>query len=1670
MSILFIYVLSTYLSIIYIYACLKDSIFLNFSHTCVIFNAHFDIPSFINDDKTTMDVKIIIKQARDAIDKKDYKKALEICTDGLDFHNMNFNLHLFIGLCNFNLNKFKDSEDAYKNAQSITPSSPFPLRGLMDLYQKSGEGEKYIKVIKELIPHTTDAIKKRELQSKMVDHHIANQQFKEPIEMLFDMLASIQQQQQQSLETDAVTTTTTTTSSSSSSSSSINSERLKILIKLESLVYQQKQQQVKLLFENGMKEKNIPILNPAKAKVIGAPTHTPQQAQDKILIERNAYSKVLDSYNIKIYKEIIESEDLLSLIEIKQVEKVYQNYIEYYMQKRFSVVGDSLEADQKREELKSIIYQECVKMNRLLLYPFFPLETMILLLEENGKASTDTSILGISQLLTRMHPDRGLGWIGLGYYQVFHQYDQSENTRSMLEMGLAQTPNSILGNVALGKIYLEQKNHDRLKDVVRKGLDSCSAKEKENGKFYDRYNIDLHLYLAESLLITYETENAVLVLEQVLKKHPNDTQTLFTLAKLYFDHQKFDQSLGLFQKIIELESSSSTNNKQVQNLSKSMVIWIKLQQHDTVKIDQDTKDQIVTLLQNDDGYLNHFLLGLYYRLVGENDQAVQEMLKSAQKNPSYALTFSNLGLLYKDKKDMERSKKCFQKALSLDILNYDAGIQLSSIYIANEQYTLASSLYQDITARCLESRKQLNINIAKCSWAFYRLGLYQMDIGQLDNSCSNFLMALKGNPDNEQYWRGIGECYRRQIKYIASLKALKRAEELLVSSNATAPDLNYQIASLNMTLGEYKEAIIEFDLVLASLPNHLPSFKGKADCYFQLATDHLKSNYQRLAYLYLTLAEESCLKAIDSKQGDFESVWKLYGDISSHYHYLAPSSREDGGDIDYIGKLEQATKSYLRCIEIQPLNFNSLYDLSLSNYYQYIRLSNKYNQEQKEKEKEILLQRLDTLFKSSVKCITQAINHSPRQARYWNLLGVILIDKYPMQSQHAFIRSIQIDPSKSNPYNNLAMLYLQNNKIDLSNSSLFISKSNDATFISSWSIQALIHELKNDSSQSYSEYSHIEIALESDPSGEGLLSNGILCYYNGNIDRAELSLEVMGKEKDKKLNLQSNDIITLDSLSLSDNEIISYRQGGAEDDPSLSISEPIKKFILINIARVQCKLESYQQSLVTLEPYIGATKEKSLSSSHILEIVGLANHHLGNSDKAIEYLKQSVAAIKPDIINDDGACKLRKVQLLLTMATICFKTNRLKQCEQIIEKVIESDPNLENAYHLLASIYILSEEYRKATDTIKRLHNQTLHPTLQGLLILARCAILEQKFEKARTVLLKACHCFPNEISTWTWLAQFLNTYSSKDVTLSNIRQILYQQIEIQQQSLENINNGNLVKYQVEHIQLLEQLSKTFLFEISQPYSENIDNSINTTKKIIHINPNYLGPWKQLSTLYYIRALHKSDQESFENALILNQLVRKLASEQSYIFTAEEMFLLDFGLGDIYIYNSNQELFNNHHSKLMSTHKDDPILTSQLQRQLGRFDLLVQKDPLSSIANYKKSLQSNPLNLISYQELSYIYEELKYYEASYHCLNRALSIIQQQIKESNNNKYSSQDNQNQYLILVCRIVRYLILTKQTTVASKTLEEYLQSQKHQQNQQHPVILLFKRQETIKTTRE
>ncbi|KAN0024285.1 hypothetical protein ACTFIV_008687 [Dictyostelium citrinum] len=1407
-------------------------------------------------------IKSKLKEAREAIDKKDYKTALENCNEIVQYDDKNYMIHLFLGVSNFNLNNLTAAEKSYNTAFKLQ-KIPAPLRGLVELYNRTNENDKLSNTLKELIPLTSDEQKKKETIFRLIEISGILKDYKTTIDFISPILFENEKSRNDDNEQS-------------------KTDRIKLLEKFEEANYQYYLNTLKTKIDEKLREKNIPIVDYSKSHVLGAIQHTPEQKQERDKIEFELNKSLINNFNLKVYEELL-SKNNMDILTNEQMIRIYTHFIQILIGKRRIYSSEENKDEEKQKQLRKEIKENCERMNELLSTPIYSLETLINLLEEqfdfndddddiDGNDSNQEAVVGlnnqnnqlyekineISTTLTNKYPNRGLGWIGLGFYKVFKLKDYSEQSKQLIEKGFsnAGSTDSLLGYLALSKWYLKVENHERVRDIVKKSMIVYDQKQKAVGgaDYFNNIFIKLQLILVESLSFNCNFELASSLLESLIKKFPIHFNSLtFSQSKLnFYSIKDYKKSKELFESIVNNNnnnnnSNNSNNNnndinsndnklknKKIIELSNVYLVWLKILLKESKESLIKSKDRLKEIIElngeTGNDYLNYYVYGLILielnrdggveSCSGSCDDSfiIQQFLKSAKLNSNHSDTFAKLGTLYKKIGQKERSKKCYQKSLQLDILNGEAGFELGEIYAESGQTSLVMSLYKEITDFCLSPKqiKRFPINVVKCSWAFYRLAIYQMDNKDIHNSVVSLLNAIKGEPLNESYWRTLAEAYRRQFKYVAALKSLKKAEEILDNENRIATDINFQIATLSKTLGLYDDAINEYDRVLKQLENNVPSLKGKAECLLQLSIEQYKFRNFRQSLIHLQLAESSIKIALE-KENNFHSLWRLYADISSYFLNLPNDNDNNNNNNNYdylIEKSKQSSNAYFNCVRIHS-NAHSLQDLSIGYYNQYIIYKNYLKQYQQEKNLKVTKEETENLLKSSIKCVVEALNLSPSDPMLWNLLGVVLMDKFPAQSQHALIRSIQLDSSKSEPYNNLTLLYFEYGFIEQSDKSLMIAKNNNIDSIISWSLQGLINEVKssnnnnnnsnkdNNSSTGREDYNYIDNALESSPIGQGLLGYGITSLLEG---YSETSYSVLYKyvelnpnsiegnnslalvyshqndyensEKHFKsaLNLLSNSKTTTKNSSNNNESKITLNNNNSNcsigsilfsDKPlndGIEFSNDEKlKYVKINLSRTQYHLGKFDEALETIKPYItttiAATSEPSLSNSILFELVSLIYCKLNKLNESIDAMKKAISQIPKSL----ETATIRKKNLLYTLAKIQYScSGGNKQIDTIVktlEAIISIDKRFYKAWYYLAAVYIDCGKNDLAKNVLIKLQTTVEQLESNSYLLLSKIHLLNNEIEEARKQLQKLIHLFPLDPIGWTSLAELEMKY-----------------------------------------------------------------------------------------------------------------------------------------------------------------------------------------------------------------------------------------------------------------------------------------------------------------------
>ncbi|MBW0487026.1 hypothetical protein O181_026741 [Austropuccinia psidii MF-1] len=94
-----------------------------------------------------------------------------------------------------------------------------------------------------------------------------------------------------------------------------------------------------------------------------------------------------------------------------------------------------------------------------------------------------------------------------------------------------------------------------------------------------------------------------------------------------------------------------------------------------------------------------------------------------------------------------------------------------------------------------------------------------------------------------------------------------------------------------------------------------------------------------------------------------------------------------------------------------------------------------------------------------IKCIKTALQHQSSNTGFWNILGVLLFNLNPKLSQHAFIKSVELDSKNHNAWTNLGFFYLSHSDLQLSRQAFVISQTMEPECPLAWLGQALIAAL-----------------------------------------------------------------------------------------------------------------------------------------------------------------------------------------------------------------------------------------------------------------------------------------------------------------------------------------------------------------------------------------------------------------------------------------------------------------------------------------------------------------------------------------------------------------------------------------------------------------------------------
>ncbi|XP_049867353.1 tetratricopeptide repeat protein 37 [Pectinophora gossypiella] len=749
---------------------------------------------------------------------------------------------------------------------------------------------------------------------------------------------------------------------------------------------------------------------------------------------------------------------------------------------------------------------------------------------------------------------------------------------------------------------------------------------------------------------------------------------------------------------------------------------------------QEKYGECVALLETaPETALNLFYLGKAYWKLKQYDKCLINLLKAAKMDSDHAQTFLYLGHFYHHyKQDYEKSKKCYEKAYSLNSMDSSIAKNLSEIY--------AKLSLKDADFELLDTA-QKDINEP---WVCFRLGLHYLNRRDWEKAIINFRNVIKNDQNNITAFECLADAYYSRGSFTSALRAYNK---VMILNPGQASHCLTRTGYIYSLLTQYEDAISTFEKVLDIDPNSLLALKGIAETWMRVAKKKESAKLYGSARDYAQYAVNYITKAL-SKQKQLSCFWKLMADtlmfitkLPNKYSfvYIKDTFNDSNNELIKINKLEIfpqaiACYSYIAKLKQQVAS----YDLALA-YLEYYHESKK-------------LVNCNISFNLTISCIQE----KPLAWRNWNLLGKIclFVQKHHI-AQHCFIKALLVTRkwSVAKIWCNLGTLYLKLKLYKLANYCFWRGQSTLPSYPQSWIGQGLIaEEIREEEAMDLFRHAsrlgyHPESALgyadwvcrtlknqryKEDPESR---------YVIEGLHAIPYAMDLM----EWFLNFDPNNACACIIMG-----ILQERSGllhGAlrSYEKALQYAEEDKKNIaLLNIGRIMLRLGHYEEAIKAYK----AITEASLNSASGLALAlfkkDLYEESYSAYDTALHWLS-----------NDDD----EKADLLVAMAGIVYMFKGVDDAKTILFHSIQVSQKKPTAFSLFAicSLGLIHSDQslsKLALGELQKYEKDSNFGFDTGFLK-SYLLVTQNNVEEAIKLLSDSLHDHPNNALLWYCMAQY---------------------------------------------------------------------------------------------------------------------------------------------------------------------------------------------------------------------------------------------------------------------------------------------------------------------------
>ena len=689
----------------------------------------------------------------------------------------------------------------------------------------------------------------------------------------------------------------------------------------------------------------------------------------------------------------------------------------------------------------------------------------------------------------------------------------AEDRLVLMSEGAEQSSRSSMSQHLMSKYLLHLEEYSTAAESAQKALGLLRIEKDISGLELQNISDAINLVLATSL-VHYETPRnhpeARRLFESILQRKPTNTSALIGIGLILEEEEEYDGAINFLSRAQERSPDikikgetawcKALNGKYQDGLDELQVCLKDLESSDT------SSKELKCLFLYRIG-ICIWNLDTSRAARRDRDGAYAQFLAALQANLNFAPAYTSLGIYYSDYgKDKKRARKCFQKAFELSASEVEAAERLAKAFADQVEWDLVEVVAQ----RVVDSgkvRPPPGSRRKGLSWPFAALGVCQLNNQDYPRSIVSFQSALRTSPNDYHCWVGLGEGYHNSGRYVAATKAFEQAEKLDAEGGVQQSDgswfSKYMLANVRRELGDYEEAVIDYESVLASKPDEF------GVCIALLQT-HVESAWRCIELGLFGKAADNSVKAILVAKDIVQhrpkafNLWKAVGDActiffwSEAYVDVLPLK-----DVCLIFQVGAEPETYERLSQIDGISSDSLKSLAssdpsvtvslqagilahkraihCSSHDQHAQSVAWYNLGWTEYRASTYVtsaaKKTSQYLRASVQCFKRAIELEAGNPEFWNSLGVVTTKLNPKVAQHAFVRSLHLNDKSARTWTNLGTLYFLQNDTELANEAFNRGQSADPDYAHAWLGQGILALLLGDGKEARNLFTHaFEIA------------------------------------------------------------------------------------------------------------------------------------------------------------------------------------------------------------------------------------------------------------------------------------------------------------------------------------------------------------------------------------------------------------------------------------------------------------------------------------------------------------------------------------------------------------------------------------------------------------------